>query len=77
MKILDTLNILFLLNKEFISIAKEILSPRMMFIDRNNGECNADLLHSRDTIINANALKNLYEYTPDEIAQIKALQAMD
>ena len=72
----DTLNILFLLNQEFISIAENILSPRQMFISRNDGMCNADLIHSRDVIINANALKNLYEYTPEEIAQIKALQAM-
>ena len=48
-----------------------------MYISRNDGMCNADFIHSRDTIINANAMKNLYEYTPEEIAQIKALQMMD
>lgn len=73
----DTLNILFLLNQEFITMAEEVLSPRQMFISRNDGMCNGDFIHSRDTIINANAMKNLYEYTPDEIAQIKALQMMD
>jgi hypothetical protein len=73
----DTLNILFLLNQEFIAMAEEILSPRQMFISRNDGACNMDLIHSRDTIINANAMKNLYEYTQEEINAIRALQAMD
>ena len=73
----DTLNILFLMNQEFIRTAAEILSPRQMFISRNDGRCNADLIHSRDVIINANALKNLYEYTPEEIEDIKRLQSMD
>lgn len=73
----DTLNILFLLNKEFIRTAEDILSPRQMFISRNDGQCNSDLIHSRDVIINANAMKNLYQYTPDEIENIKALQAID
>lgn len=73
----DTLNILFLLNQEFIKVAEEILSPRHMFISRNDGMCNSDLIHSRDVIINANALKNLYEYTPEELEDIRRLQAMD
>jgi hypothetical protein len=45
-----------------------------MFISRNDGQCNADFIHSRDVIINANGLKNLYEYTPEEIENIKRLQ---
>lgn len=73
----DTLNILFLLNQEFISMAEKVLSPRNMFISHNDGMCNADLIHSRDTIINANAMKNLYEYTQEEIANIKALQSIE
>ena len=58
-------------------MAEEILSPVCMYISKNDGMCNADLLHSRDTIINANAMKNLYEYTTDEINNIRALQLMD
>ena len=75
-KIMDTLNILFLLNQEFVTIAEEILSPVQMYISHNDGMCNADLIHSRDTIINANTMKNLYEYTEEEIANIKALQSI-
>ena len=58
-------------------MAEEILSPRNMYISKNDGMCDGDMLHSRDTIINANAMKNLYTYTQEEIDQIKALQAMD
>jgi len=70
----DTLNILYLLNQEFIKIAEEVINPRQMFISRNDGMCNSDLLHSRDVIINANALKNLYVYSNGELEQIRAMQ---
>lgn len=72
----DTLNIMYLYNQDFINLANQIISPRQMFISRNDGRCNADFIHSRDTIINANSLKSLYTYTPEEIAKIKMLQAM-
>jgi len=73
----DTLNILYLYNQDFIRLANKIISPRQMFISRNDGRCNADFIHARDTIINANSLKSLYTYTPAEIEKIKMLQAMD
>jgi hypothetical protein len=73
----DTLNILFLLNQEFIRIADERLSPVQMYISRNDGQCNSDLIHSRDVIINVNAMKNLYEYTQEEIDDIRRLQSME
>lgn len=73
----DTLNILYLYNQDFIRIANNVLSPRRMFISRNDGRCNSDMLFSRDVIINANALKSLCEYTPEQIERIKRLQAMD
>ena len=73
----DTLNIMYLYNQEFIRLADEIINPRYSFISHNDGECNSDFIHSRDTIINANSLKGLYEYTPEQIAKIQRLQAMD
>lgn len=72
----DTLNILYLYNKDFINQVRAILSPRMMYISRNNGRCNGDMLPARDTIINANALKGLATYTEEEIRKIRKLQAM-
>lgn len=72
----DTLNILYLYNQDFIRLAEEIISPRKMFISRNDGRCDPDLLPSRDIIINANSLRLLYDYSPEQIAKIKRLQAM-
>lgn len=72
----DTLNIMYLYNQDFIRLAERILSAKYMFISKDTGECNADMLHSRDTIINANSLKGLYQYSPDQIERIKMLQNM-
>lgn len=72
----DTLNVLYLYNQEFIEAAK-VISPKAMFISRNNGKCDKDLLFSRDIIININSLKHLAEYTDEEVAAIRALQAID
>ena len=47
-----------------------------MFISKNDGRCNMDVMHSRDTIINANSMKSLCEYNEVEIARIKRLQSM-
>lgn len=72
----DTLNILYMYNKDFITLADRIISPRQMFISRNDGRCNGDFIHSRDIIINANSLKNIYNYTDDQINKIALLQSM-
>ena len=48
-----------------------------MFISRNDGRCDRDLMHSRDTLINANGLKSLHKYNNTQISKIKRLQLMD
>lgn len=73
----DTLNILYLYNQDFIRLAFRIISPRQMFISRNDGRCDRDLIHSRDTLINANGLKSLHKYNNTQISKIKRLQLMD
>lgn len=73
---MDTLNILYLYNRDFINEAKRIMSATQMFISKNDGLCNMDVMHSRDTIINANALKSLCKYNDNEIAKIVRLQNM-
>ena len=75
-KLLDTLNILYLWSKDFIEVAERIISPRQMFISKNDGKCNGDMIHSRDTIINANSMKSLSKYTDEEISRIIRLQNM-
>lgn len=71
----DTLNILYLYNADFIKMTDEILNPIQLYISRNDGMCNSDLLPSRDMLINANALKSVGRYTMDEINVIEACMA--
>jgi len=73
----DTLTIMYLYNRDFINVCRQVLNPRMMFISANDGKLDDRLLHSRDVIINVNAMKNLYEYTQDELDSISKLQAMN
>ena len=72
----DSLNIMYLTNKQFIEVAESIFDPRMMFISRNDGLCNSDLLPSRDILINANSLKSLGRYNEEEISAIERCMQM-
>lgn len=72
----DTLNILYLYNKDFIREAEHTISPRVMFISRNDGKCNADMLPARDQLIIGNSLRSVpAEYTEEEIRAIREAQA--
>lgn len=71
----DSLNILYLYNQDFIKTAEATISPRVMYISKNDGLCNADMIHARDYIINANSLKHICTpYSNDEIEAIRRLQ---
>lgn len=72
----DTLNILWLANQDFIRVAQKTISPRNMFISRNDGQFDNDLNFARDTIINANGMKSICKYTLEQIQRIKKLQQM-
>lgn len=75
----DTLNILYLINKDFIQAAEHVLNPRnSMQISRNDGLFNPDVNHQRDTLINANAMIYLsrHLYSTEMKDKIKALQNM-
>ena len=73
----DTLNILYLYNKDFIRVADDIMSPRSLFISNNDGKLDSNMLFGRDVLINANAMKGLCKYTDDQVSRIKMLQAME
>lgn len=73
----DTLNILYLYNADFIKMTNEILNPVQLYISRNDGMCNSDLLPSRDMLINANSLKSIGRYSMEDIAEIEACMACD
>ena len=68
----DTLNILYLYNKDFIKMTDDIFNPIQLYISRNTGDCNGDMLPSRDMLINANALKSIHSYTAADVAAIEA-----
>ena len=75
----DTLNILYLINKDFIEAAEKVINPRnAMQISRNDGMFNSDVNHSRDILINATTMVYLSrdQYDEEKLAKIKALQSM-
>lgn len=53
----DCLNILYLINQQFITEAEAKFNPRnALYISRNDGSFNNDVNHCRDTLINANSI---------------------
>ena len=71
----DTLNILYIINKEFARAANLAFNPRNAFhISKNDGFFDNDYNQQRDTIINLNTFIQLGRgyYTPEQLAAIKA-----
>lgn len=73
----DTLNIMYLYNKDFIEALESKMSPEFMFISKNDGRVDPGLILGRDTIIMINSMKTLYRYTPEQKERIRRLQQMD
>lgn len=74
----DCLNILYLINQEYITRCEETFNPRnSMYISKNNGMFNSEVNHSRDTLIAANTFVNLARdsYSEEELAAIKLAMA--
>jgi len=74
----DVLNIFYIINKAFYTRAFQVLNPRnSMYISNNDGKLNMDVVHQRDTIINANTLVRLgrKNYSEEQLAKIKMLKA--
>ena len=75
----DTLNIMYLINKDFAEAASRIFDPRnAMFISKNDGMFNSNMNQCRDTLINANTLMYLSrdKYNKKQLEAIKACKAM-
>lgn len=73
----DCLNLMYLINKQFIEEAEKKFNPRnSAFISRNDGRFNNDVNHCRDTLVNANCMLNLSrdKYGEERIARIRALK---
>lgn len=75
----DALNVHHIINDAFFWRAYEIFNPRNnMYISKNDGMCNAQVLPQRDSIINLNTLINLSRkyYTEEELVEIKAVKKL-
>lgn len=73
----DTLNIWALHNKDFCDLTDQIFNPVQMYISRNDGCCNSDMLPARDTLINANSIKFLSDYSHNDLSEIELCLATD
>ena len=68
-------NILYIINKEFLQAAEYVFNPRnAMYISKNDGMFNNSYNHKRDTIINMNTLVYLSrdKYSKEQLEKIKA-----
>ena len=72
----DCLNILYLINKEYIARSERVFNPRnAMYISRNDGLFNNAVNHQKDLLANINTFIDLGRdnYTAEEMNAIKAL----
>lgn len=75
----DILNILYIINKEFLEMANLVLNPRnAMYISKNDGYLNMGVLPMRDTLVNANTMIYLSrdKYSQEQLDQIARVRAM-
>lgn len=75
----DTLNILYIINKELFEHSFRVFNPRnCMYISKNDGLFNNDANHSKDTLINANTVIQLSrdKYSPEQLEKIKKCKQM-
>lgn len=73
----DSLNVFHIINELFYIRAREVFNPRnAMYISKNNGLLNKEVLIQRDTIINANTLNDLTyrKYTQEELDHINNIK---
>lgn len=73
----DVLNILYIINKDFAEAAARVFNPRNAFyVSRNDGKMNSDVLYTKDTMVNANALIGLSRpyYTAEQLERIRQCQ---
>ena len=76
----DVLNVLYMINSDFIRVCEEVLNPRnAMRIDRNDGRVNAGFLYNKDTLNNLDQLLYLSRpnYSKEQIEQIMKIKQME
>ena len=79
-KIIDVLNVLYIINEAFAERAEIVFSPKYaMMISHDDGKFDSAMNHSRDTLIMLNSFIDLSReyYTQEELDQIKLCQSME
>ena len=74
----DCLNVMYIINKDFLERAIEIFNPRnAMYISRNDGYFDNQLNHQRDQIINMNTFVSLGKnnYSKEQLNKIYSVLA--
>lgn len=74
----DCLNILYIINRDFLERALEIFDPRnAMCISRNDGNFNPSVNHQRDLVININTFTRLGRkyHTEEELNNLRTIMA--
>ena len=72
-----TVNILYIINKDFQRAAEHVFNPRnSYYISKNDGMFNNSYNHKRDTIINMNTLVQMSRshYSEEQLTKIRAAQ---
>ena len=79
-KIIDVLNVLYIINEAFAERAEIVFSPKYaMMMSHDDGKFDSAMNHSRDTLIMLNSFIDLSReyYTQEELDQIKLCQSME
>lgn len=75
----STLNILLIINEDFLKAAYRVFNPaQAMLISKNDGYFNNDYNMQRDTVINSSTMMYLSRefYTEEQLKKIAAIKAM-
>lgn len=75
----STLNILLIINEDFLKAAYRVFNPaQAMLISKNDGYFNNDYNMQRDTVINSSTMMYLSReyYTQEQLDKIAAIKAM-
>lgn len=76
----DVLNLLYIINKSFFEEANLVFNPRnAMYISKNDGKLATEVLHNKDTLINANSLLQIARpnYSEEQLYRISLAKNME
>ena len=75
----DVLNTHIIINKQFGNLCNRVFNPRnSMYISRNDGYLNTNLIHTKDLIVNTNAFVGIsrQNYTAEQLQKIEYIKTL-